>query len=179
MVIYTPRLCNDVAFLPPRENKAHPITCKEIVSESSIPQWEARKRAEHERKMVSAASGRGPVVAGIEVGGMKQVGKEGQRLEPPAQIAPQGPTTRAELLARQDPPEKGGKVYKLPAAELKKLGVDPKLVDEAVKELKTVAAGKAWKLEVFESPTGGKELRGVVEGDKKGADSDGGEGGEA
>ena len=165
MVIYTPRLCNDVAFLPPRENKAYPITCKEIVSQSSISDWEARKRAERERKMVSAASGGRPVVAGIEVGGMKQVGKEGQRLEPPAQIAPQGPPPKADLLARQDAPEKGGKVYKLGHADLKKLGVDPKLVDEAVKELKTVAAGKAWKLEVFESPMGGKELRGVVEGD--------------
>ncbi|KAL8964852.1 MAG: hypothetical protein Q9183_004175, partial [Haloplaca sp. 2 TL-2023] len=57
MVIYTPRLCNDIAFLPPRENKAAPITCQEILaSTSDIPEWRARKQAEAERKMVAASS---------------------------------------------------------------------------------------------------------------------------
>ncbi|EGO56116.1 hypothetical protein NEUTE1DRAFT_83111 [Neurospora tetrasperma FGSC 2508] len=32
MVIHTPRLCADVAFLPPKETKAHPITCRQIIS---------------------------------------------------------------------------------------------------------------------------------------------------
>jgi len=168
MVIYTPRLCNDVAFLPPRENKANPITCREIVAEDAVADYEARKQAERERKLVSANPAGRPVVAGIEIGAMKQVGKEGQRLEPPAQIAPQGPNagnTKADLLARQEAPEKGGKEFRLSKAEIKKLGLEPKLVDEAIRELKQVAAGKAWKLEVFDAPTGERELRGVVEGD--------------
>ena len=172
MVIYTPRLCNDVAFLPPRENKANPITCQEIVTEDAVPEYEARKKVERERKSVSANPAGRPVVAGIEVGGMKQVGKEGQRLEPPAQIAPMGPNAgnnKADLLARQEAPEKGGKEYRLSKTEIKKLGLEPKLVDEAVRELKQVAAGKAWKLEVFDAPMGGRELRGVVEGDDAGA----------
>ncbi len=168
MVIYTPRLCNDVAFLPPRENKANPITCREIVAEDEVSDYEARKKAEGERKLVSANPAGRPVVAGIEVGAMKHVGKEGQRLEPPAQIAPLGPNTgntKADLLARQDAPEKGGKEFRLSKAEIKKLGLEPKLVDEAVRELKQVAAGKAWKLEVFDAPTGERELRGIVDGD--------------
>ena len=170
MVIYTPRLCNDVAFLPPRENKANAITCREIVAEDAVPEYEARKKAERERKLVSANPAGRPVVAGIEVGGMKQVGKEGQRLAAPTQIPPMGSASgnnKADLLARQDAPEKGGKEYRLSKAEVKKLGLDPKLVDEAVKELKQVAVGKAWKLEVFDAPTGGRELRGVVEGDEE------------
>lgn len=169
MVIYTPRLCNDVAFLPPRENKANPITCREIIAEDAVSEWEARKKTERERKLVSANPAGRPVVAGIEVGGMKQVGKEGQRLEPPAQIAPVSPgsgNVKADLLAKQESPEKGGKEYRLTKPEIKKLGLEPKLVDDAVKELKQVAAGKAWKLEVFDSPAGGRELRGVVEGDE-------------
>ena len=172
MVVYTPRLCNDVAFLPPRENKANPITCQEIVTEDAVPEYEARKKVERERKSVSANPAGRPVVAGIEVGGMRQVGKEGQRLEPPAQIAPMGPNpgnSKADVLARQEAPEKGGKEYRLSKAEIKKLGLEPKLVDEAVRELKQVAAGKAWKLEVFDAPMGGRELRGVVEGDDTGA----------
>ncbi|EAA34179.1 PRKCSH-domain-containing protein [Neurospora crassa] len=32
MVIHTPRLCADVAFLPPKETKAHPITCRQIIT---------------------------------------------------------------------------------------------------------------------------------------------------
>lgn len=175
MVIYTPRLCNDVAFLPPRENKANSIACREIVAEDAVPEYEARKKAERERKLVSANPGGRLVVAGIEVGGMKQVGKDGQRLEPPAQITPMGPNSgnnKADLLARQDAPEKGGKEYRLSKAEIKKLGLEPKLVDEAVRELKQVAAGKAWKLEVFDAPTGGRELRGVVEAEE-GAVQDG------
>lgn len=167
MVIYTPRLCNDVAFLPPRENKANPITCREIIAEDAVPTYEARQKAERERKLVAANPAGRPVVAGIEVGAMKLVGKEGQRLEPPSQISPPGPHTgtKADLLARQDAPEKGGKEFRLSKAEIKKLGLEPKLVDEAVRELKQVAEGKAWKLEVFDAPTGERELRGIVEGD--------------
>ncbi|KAL8731129.1 MAG: hypothetical protein Q9181_004412, partial [Wetmoreana brouardii] len=88
MVIYTPRLCNDVAFLPPRENKAAPITCQEILaSTSDIPEWRARKQEDAERKLVAASSSGRPVVGGIEVGGMKLVGKEGQRIETPPNTA--------------------------------------------------------------------------------------------
>ncbi|OMP87573.1 Protein OS-9-like protein, partial [Diplodia seriata] len=36
MVIYTPRLCNDVAFLPPQENRAHAISCAPIVSSGDV-----------------------------------------------------------------------------------------------------------------------------------------------
>ncbi|KAI4255377.1 MAG: hypothetical protein LQ352_002609, partial [Teloschistes flavicans] len=88
MVIYTPRLCNDIAFLPPRENKAAPITCQEILaSPSDIPEWRARKQTEKERKLVAASSSSRPIVGGIEIGGMKLVGKEGQRIETPPATA--------------------------------------------------------------------------------------------
>lgn len=33
MVVNTPRLCDDVAFLPPEENKANPITCRLITDD--------------------------------------------------------------------------------------------------------------------------------------------------
>ena len=177
MGIYTPRLCNDVAFLPPRETKAHGILCKEIVAAEQVAEYESRKQVERAQRLVSANAAGRPIVAGIEVGGMKHVGKEGQRLEPPAQIAPQPGNVKADLLARQDSKEKGGKVYKLPNSSIKQLGVDPKLVDEAVKELRGVAGGKPWRLEVFDGPMGGRELRGVVEPEGDGEGEREGDGG--
>ncbi|KAL8641597.1 MAG: hypothetical protein Q9228_001619, partial [Teloschistes exilis] len=114
MVIYTPRLCNDIAFLPPRENKAAPITCQEILaSPSDIPEWRARKQKEKDRKSVAASSSSRPIVGGIEIGGMKFVGKEGQRIEtPPATaftMAGEGGTI-AQTLARQTSKEEGAKL---------------------------------------------------------------------
>ncbi|KAA8896305.1 glucosidase II beta subunit-like protein-domain-containing protein [Sphaerosporella brunnea] len=43
MVIYTPRLCNDVTFLPPRDNKANGITCREVLTEEQQEDFSRRK----------------------------------------------------------------------------------------------------------------------------------------
>ncbi|KAI4113785.1 MAG: hypothetical protein LQ345_005313 [Seirophora villosa] len=174
MVIYTPRLCNDVAFLPPRENKAVPITCEEVLaSTSDVPEWRERKQKEKERKLIAASSSGRPVVGTIEVGGMKLVGKEGQRLETPPNTAftmsGEG-TIKSETLARQESKEDGAKVTKVSDEELKKMGLDPEIVDRARKDLAEVAGGKGWKLEVFEVGEGARELRGVVEGEEDKAD---------
>ena len=192
MVVYTPRLCNDVAFLPPREEKAEGIICREVVREEDVSEWEQRKRGEAERKLVgdtaATANGGGrPVVGGIEVGGMKLVGREGRRLDPPQNIQPgshghgahghsnrEDKQTVMELISRE-PADKGGKVKKLSDKDLRKLGLDPKVVDEARREVEEGAKGKGWRLEVFEIE-GKRELRGVVESDEDGEGyEDGGE----
>ncbi|KAL8931177.1 MAG: hypothetical protein Q9211_007168, partial [Gyalolechia sp. 1 TL-2023] len=169
MVIYTPRLCNDVAFLPPRANKAAPITCEEVLaSTSEIPEWRERKQKEEERVHVAASSSGRPVVGGIEVGGMKLVGKEGQRIETPPITAftmPGPGMVKAETLAQQEGDEKGGKITRVSDEELKKMGLDPAVVESARRELTEVAGGKGWKLEVFDMGDGAMELRGVVEED--------------
>lgn len=192
MVVYTPRLCNDIAFLPPREEKAEGIVCREVVKEEDVSEWEQRKRGEAERKLVgeTAATAQGggrPIVGGIEVGGMKLVGREGRRLEPPQNIQPgshghgmhgggnNGPDTANVMeLISQEPRDRGGKVKKLSDKDLKKLGLDPSVVDEARRELEEVAQGKGWRLEVFEVD-GGRELRGVVDSDEDDADGEDGE----
>ncbi|KAL8917029.1 MAG: hypothetical protein Q9208_008204 [Pyrenodesmia sp. 3 TL-2023] len=182
MVIYTPRLCNDVAFLPLRDNKAAPITCEEILpSPSDIPEWRERKQREKERKLVAASSSGRPVVGSIEVGGMKLVGKEGQRIETPSSAAftmPGGGAIKSETLAKQESKEQGGKTTMLSDEDLKKMGLDPQGVQEARKELEEVAGGKGWKLEVFEAADGGRELRGIVEGDEEKGGEEEGDGGD-
>ncbi|KAI5789106.1 glucosidase II beta subunit-like protein-domain-containing protein [Geopyxis carbonaria] len=45
MVIYTPRLCNDVAFLPPRENRANGISCQQMISSKEVESYEENKRS--------------------------------------------------------------------------------------------------------------------------------------
>ena len=188
MVVYTPRLCNDVAFLPPREEKAEGIICREVVQEEDVSEWEQRKRREAERQLVgeTAATTEGgggrPVVGGIEVGGMKLVGREGKRLEPPPNMHPGGHAVHGNNnnnnnndnnnknvmeLVSQEPKDQGGKVKKLSDKDLKKLGLDPAVVDAARRELEEVARGKGWRLEVFELD-GGRELRGVVDSDEDG-----------
>ncbi|KAJ9654214.1 Protein OS-9 [Coniosporium apollinis] len=47
-VIYIPRLCNDLAFLPPETDKLHPIACTPVLSEASIPAYIAARARESE-----------------------------------------------------------------------------------------------------------------------------------
>jgi len=43
MVIHTPRLCNDITFLPPRENRANGIVCREALDEAQQEQYHRLK----------------------------------------------------------------------------------------------------------------------------------------
>ena len=190
MIIYTTRLCDDVAFLPPREERAAGITCREVVREEEVEDWERRKKGEAERKLVGDGGkenvkGR-PVVAGIEVGGMKLVGRDGKRLETPQNVQPgsdgqgQGSddddAANAITLVTQEPREKGGRMKRVTDRELKKMGLDPVVVEAARRELEELAGGKGWRLEVFETGRG-RELRGVVDSDDGDEEEEGGGGG--
>ncbi len=174
MVVYTPRLCNDIAFLPPREERAESIACREIVKEEEIPAWQARKSQEAQLRLVGSTdtTNKGPIVGGIEVGGMKLVGREGRRLETPQTINPatHAPpeTAKAVTLVTQDAREKGGKIRRVSDREIRAMDLDPGVVEAARRELEDVAEGKGWRLEVFETGGGERELRGVVEGEGEG-----------
>jgi len=39
MIVYTPRLCNDATFLPPRDNEANVINCLEVLGAQTQPQF--------------------------------------------------------------------------------------------------------------------------------------------
>lgn len=184
MVIYTPRLCDDVAFLPPRGTKANAITCRQIVKEKDIAAWQNSQHptfppAHRSPKLVSSGSSR-PVIAGIEVGGMVHVGQPGARLEPPkifvqadGAIVALESSADSKFLAKQDSAGKGGKIESVSNEELEKLGLDPEEVADVMRRLKDVAKGKAWRLEAIEG-SDGIELRGIWEdGDDNGGASSG------
>ena len=169
MVIYTPRLCNDVAFQPPKENEAQQIICKEIVSEADLEQWRAKKAAEAARKLVGskgeAADSSRPIVGGIEVGGMKIVGSEGKRIDAPKVFHPA--EAEGETVAKWSPMENEGKIVRMTNDQLRDLDLNPGIVDEMRTELHKLANNRAWKLEVVEGPGGIRELRGIVEDDEE------------
>ena len=166
MVIYTPRLCSDVAFLPPRQTKAHAIECQEIVPEDELADWTARKAAEAERKAVdtlaaaaaaaakdneeggggAAAPNSKPVVGGIEIGGQKLVGKEGSRIEPPK--PPPSSEGKPSIILRKESAKEGGKLLRRSNDDLKKMDLDPAEVEMWRRQLDEVAGENAWVLEM-------------------------------
>ena len=176
MVIYTPRLCDDVAFLPPRKEKAESIVCKEVVKEGEVGEWEARKLNEMGRKSIGGSADREParpMVGGIEVGGMNVIGKDGRKLEVPQMMQPgshghnmpSAKSGNAELLAKRDPKQEGGRVQRISDDDLKKLGLDATAMEAARRQMQQVAKGKAWRLEVSDGPNG-KVLKGEVDGEE-------------
>ena len=187
MVVYTPRLCNDVAFLPEREEQAEKVVCSEVVGEEEEEGWRRRKSKEAERLLVGEiesgativgdAGGRNEVgkklmVGDIEVGGMKLVGGEkgwlktpdpvgmggGLRIEKDGTIVPAG-----LAIAHQHKKEEGGAVHRLSDKEIKQLGVDVQAANSVIKQLQELRGNKGWKLEAFELEDGRMELRGVFD----------------
>ena len=183
MVIYTPRLCNDIAFLPPRETQAHPIACREVLSAQDVPTWQALKTGEAQLKLGAhndkdhEHDHERPVVGGIEIGAMLQVGKAGRRIES-SQVAggANGPSghgdgdggVRIDIVAKGDDVANGGKTFRVSNEDLRNLGVNPETVDRLREELRELAGDKGWRLEVVDAPDGLHELRGIVDGDGDG-----------
>jgi protein OS-9 len=166
MIIYTPRLCNDIAFLPPRQNKAHTIACREILKPDEVAEWMKRKSAEVEWSLIHQGREE-PLMAGdIEIGAMKEVGREGRRIQKGKVVSP--PEEKVEMVAMQ----KNGKLQRLSKEDLKKLDLNPETVEAFRKEIQDLAGNKDWKVEKINDDRGVTQLRGVVAGDDEEHGSD-------
>lgn len=170
MVIQTPRLCNDVAFLPPQKDQPNAITCSPILKDDQIEDYERNLKAaisaEQEAKIweatQEAAAALGddaaaqelePMVGDIFVGERRLV-PEGIKLEKSA-IVGGGKETYVDTVASSD-----GRV--LTKDEMEKLGLgDPKAIEKLRKELEKIAQGQNWKLDVIDTPRG-REYRGII-----------------
>lgn len=159
MIIYTPRLCNDVAFQPPKESRAHSITCQEIISEADVEAWEDIYEASAAPQILEQTAPEQIYLGSIEVGGMKYVGSEGKKLERGRIVLTQD--ERAETVLMQ----KDGQVSGLSKAELKKMKLDPDDLESFRKELQKMAGPKDWKIERLDDRNGRTQLRGVVSAD--------------
>lgn len=186
MVVSTPRLCNDVAFLPPQESRPYPMVCAPVVPEAKITKWIAdnadreeqedlRKDIELDRvlkglqagQIIFDAEGNGDireakpykprVVGGIEIGGHKVIPK-GKKIEKSAVVGG-GKETLVATIARSDG-------FVLSDRELRGLKIPSGKEVEAVKqEVERVAQGKSWRLDVVETPRG-RELRGIIDNEE-------------
>jgi protein OS-9 len=82
MVVYTPRLCDDVAFLPPREDRANAVQCREIMDPETLAEYYEQK-AELERtealELLQAALGLTAGGAEAEEGQSKVEKKKGKK----------------------------------------------------------------------------------------------------
>lgn len=177
MVVYTPRLCNDVAFMPQKENKAHSITCRSIVPEDEISYRAELKSLENELDTSSQTTSKpAPIyVGGLVLGGGKWMNKEGARMPIPANFGQEPESRTTEIIARAKSKAEGGQVEMLSDAELRKLDLDPEMVDKLKKEVQKMAREKGWKIEVVDEPGQIREILGIVDGDGEDEDDDVGE----
>ena len=161
MVVYTPRLCNDVAFLPPKETRAYTINCQEILTDNQIPEWEARKEVEASRKLIDQAEQQLLKVGDVEIGAMNFVGKDGKRIERGRIVMTQ--EEKAETIVMQ----KDGQISSLSQSDLKKLQLKPDEIESFKQRLQEVAGSKDWKIERIDAQNGQVQLRGIVETDEE------------
>lgn len=183
MVIDTPRLCHDVAFLPPQKNLAHPITCQAVIPAADAEEWEAAtleaKVRETERLLaltesedyantnplrdiadgLEGSTKRRPIIGDIEVGAQALVGSEGKVIEKSVVVGG-GKETYVGTVAASD----GTQMSK---EEMKKLSInDPKDVEKLKSNLRKLAGKKGWKLDLVDTPRG-REFRGIIEAEEE------------
>ncbi|KAI1802714.1 glucosidase II beta subunit-like protein-domain-containing protein [Daldinia bambusicola] len=176
MVVHTPRLCVDVAFQPPKEEKANIISCRAIISEAEQVAWHAQKTLEAQSAMVGKAKGevKAPVtIGGIVVGGRQMLGrgedgKAAHQLAPPRNFRSSNLPPLVEVLAKGASKEEGSQVEILPDEELAKLDLNPEVIEQLRKELQKLAGDRGWKLEVVEVPgdANAREIHSVVDTDE-------------
>jgi len=165
MVIHTPRLCNDIAFMPPKESKANVINCRMIVPEDEITYRSELKTLEAELAATGTQAEPPINIGGVILGGAKYVGKEGQRMPMPANFAVGATGTATEVIARMKGKAEGGKFEMLSEEELQKLDLKPEMVEQLKDEIQKIAGEKGWRLEIVDVPGDAREIRGVVDGE--------------
>ncbi|KAI5209104.1 hypothetical protein E4T39_00963 [Aureobasidium subglaciale] len=165
MVIQTPRLCNDVAFQPPKKDRANKITCSPILLDDQVPEYEAGIAAASDiiaadvSNHLADSQPKAPaVIGGITVGAHRWI-PEGSKIEKSA-IVGGGKEKFIETIA-----DSFGKT--MSADDLKRLGLgDAKSVEKLKKDLAKIAGDQGWELKVFDTPEG-REYRGVLLGDEE------------
>jgi len=193
MLVNTPLLCSDVAFLPPQESTANPITCRPILTLEDIDSYspkavDAMTNAHLEGPKGSILGSNPlhhpPVVGGIIVGGHNILASDGEgvssvSLEVPRSFASgrRKGKRQVDILASRTSVEEGSKYSGLTEEELKAMDIDPSLVEDMRKELQKLAGDRAWRLEVVQVAGGDREIRGIVDVDEEedGKDGEGAE----
>ncbi|KAJ5630522.1 uncharacterized protein N7484_010622 [Penicillium longicatenatum] len=167
MVIYTPRLCDDVAFMSPQQDEVHNIECREILMPEDVPEWEDAKKWYLAQRLVEEATAQPEVqiVGGIVVGGRQLVGMDGKQLEK-GRVASAG-EEHVEVVAKRE----NGEVKQISKQALKKYDLDLEKLDDIKQQLEELSEGNDWILEAVEV-NGAITFKGRLEGKDEEAESD-------
>lgn len=177
MVIHTPRLCNDVAFLPPQKDAPNSISCKPVLHESQVDDYKrdiaALNAADREAKIWESNAEAAKVflgedsayqVVGDMIVGGRAIVPEDVKLEKSA-IVGGGKDTYIDTIASS-----AGKA--ISKENIEKLGLgDLKGLEKLKKQLENLANGQEWKLDLVDTPRG-KEFRGIIGDSNEGDDGD-------
>jgi len=195
MVVQTQRLCADVAFLPPKETRAHPISCRQIVrSDEEEAEWRDRKRVEDGKSMAMAdakkdrlindpnalpTSGKPISIGGLVVGARKilgsEDGKSATKIKPPGHLAAVAAAAKTVLSPLIDAVQKKGngkaktgeKVRVVTEDDLLKAGLTPEAIEEFRKEFKMAKDDPFYMVEEVDIKEG-EEAGQTRQGGKKG-----------
>lgn len=189
MVVNTPRLCEDVAFLPPKQHRAHQIDCQLIMHDGATPPQIEQDQALAEevgqpQEQVNADNVEAyepelplkkdqVVVGGIVVGARHVLSAGDEEGKPPISLRSPREQHRdslsdkfIELIAEAASKADGGKVKALTREEMEELDIDPSVVEKMRAEIEKLAGDAGWRLEVVDIPTDDvRELRGYIDGD--------------
>lgn len=180
MIVYTPRLCSDVAFLPPKESKSHTITCRAVVPEEKLKDIIERQATEinskdnpEEAGIINSVDGNDILpltVGGITIGGGKWINSEGQRMSIPEIFGEEVLDQKekaVEIIARAKNKADGGQIEVATDADLKKLDLNPDMIEALLIEVQKVAKEKGWKIKIVDEPGQSREILGIVDGEDK------------
>ena len=176
MVVYTPRLCSDVAFMPVKAAKANEIVCRAIVPEDDMEDRTELRELEIELDAQNAAErvGKGGVnVGGVIVGGGKWAAKDGARMPIPANFGqPEKGSGKGnqqgkliEVIGRGKAKVEGGQVEMASDADLRRLDLDPATVEGLRREVQQMAGERGWAIKVVDEPGEIRTILGVVDGE--------------
>ncbi|PVH99486.1 hypothetical protein DM02DRAFT_594193 [Periconia macrospinosa] len=180
MKIYTPRLCNDVAFLPPQDNLANHISCQPVLRSSEVDAWTLEnakfKVRETERLIAEAENNnplrqmkdglegstkRRPVIGGTEVGAQALVGGEGRVVERSIVVGGGKATNKGTVI------DSDGR--QMSDEELEELGIKPETLERWKAETNERAEGAKWKIDIVETP-GGRHFLSIIDPEDKDTD---------
>jgi protein OS-9 len=164
LVIYTPKLCKDVAFMPPQDNTTNTISCHTVVPADQLVQYQHLRTLSAQQGSFEIKSEGLITVGGTVIGGKKIVGNEGSKLPVPGSESTLSEKV-ADLIARSNGAADGGVVETLSDEAIKRLDLDPKYIERLREELQEMAGDKGWKLEIIEVQGDLREIRGIVDGE--------------
>jgi protein OS-9 len=165
MVIYTPRLCTDPAFMPAKESKANEIVCRAIVPEDDMEDRTELRMLEDELDAANSKMNKPVNVGGVIVGGGKWAAKDGARIPIPPNFGREDLGKVAQVIAWAKPMSEGGQVETASDADLRKLELDPEDVERLKKEVQQLAREKGWEMKVVDVPGEERQILWIVDGD--------------